>query len=117
MQLNHIDLPVSDLEAAVHYFEKGFGFQRLGAPAPGMAILRGTGGFVLVLNQLDGPVIYPQGFHIGFLQSSDEAVHAVYQHLADSGLPVPAPPARAWGALAFYAQAPGGILIEVSHRV
>jgi catechol 2,3-dioxygenase-like lactoylglutathione lyase family enzyme len=116
MQLNHIDLPVSDLDGAVNYFEKGFGFERLATPVPGMAILRGDGGFVVVLNQTGQPVAYPPGFHIGFLQPSDDAVHAVYQRLADAGLPLPAPPAVSYGVLAFYADAPGGILIEVSHR-
>lgn len=116
MQLNHLDLPVSDLEGSVNYFVKGFGFERLPAPCEGMAILRGDGGFVLVLNQPDGAVVYPPGFHIGFLQSSDEAVHACYQRLSSVGLPVPAPPAISYGALAFYAEAPGGVLIEVSHR-
>jgi catechol-2,3-dioxygenase len=116
MQLNHLDLPVSDLEGAVNYFVKGFGFERLQAPCEGMALLRGDGGFVLVLNQLEGAAVYPSGFHIGFLQPSDEAVHALYRRLADAGLPVPAPPAVSYGALAFYAEAPGGIHIEVSHR-
>jgi hypothetical protein len=88
----------------------------LPAPCPGMAILRGEGGFVVVLNQPEGPVVYPPGFHIGFLQSSDAAVHAVYQRLAEAGLPLPAPPSVSYGALAFYAEAPGGLLIEVSHR-
>ena len=116
MQLNHIDLPVSDLEGAVNYFEKGFGFERLATPVPGMAILRGDGGFVVVLNQADQPVVYPPGFHIGFLQPSDEAVHAAYQRLVEAQLPLLAPPAVMYGVLAFYAEAPGGILIEVSHR-
>jgi catechol-2,3-dioxygenase len=116
MQLNHIDLPVSDLEGAVNYFVKGFGFERLATPVPGMAILRGEGGFVLVLNQSEQPVAYPPGFHIGFLQPSDDAVHTAYQRLAEAQLPLPAAPAVSYGVLAFYAEAPGGILIEVSHR-
>jgi catechol-2,3-dioxygenase len=116
MQLNHIDLPVRDLNDAINYFIQGFGFERLEAPCEGMAILRGDGGFVLVLNQCDGPAVYPAGFHIGFLQPSDDAVHAAYRRLADAGLPVPAPPVISYGVLAFYAEAPGGILIEVSHR-
>ena len=51
MKLNHIDLPVTDLEAAAHYFQHGFGFERLHAPAEGMAILRGEDGFALILQQ------------------------------------------------------------------
>jgi len=115
MQLNHIDLPVSDLDACMDYFSRGFGFEQLAAPCPGMAILRGDDGFVLVLNEVPGVVNYPPGFHIGFLQASDEAVHAAHERLRLAGFSAPAP-AVSYGALAFYAEAPGGILIEISHR-
>ncbi|WP_028104487.1 VOC family protein [Pseudoduganella violaceinigra] len=115
MKLNHIDLPVSDLVAAADYFQRGFGFERIAAPADGMAILRGTDGFALILQQV-AKAEYPDGFHIGFLQPSDEAVHAAYQRLADAGLPLPPAPALSHGCLAFWCHAPGGILIEVSHR-
>lgn len=115
MKLNHIDLPVSDLEAATAYFERGFGFERVPARAQGMAILRGADGFALVLQQA-AQVEYPPGFHIGFLQPSDDAVHAAYRRLADAGLPLPPAPAASYGCLAFWCQAPGGIAVEVSHR-
>jgi len=115
MKLNHIDLPVTDLEAAADYFQRGFGFTRVRAPAEGMAILRAEDGFALILQQAEN-VEYPASFHIGFLQASDEAVHAVYQRLSDAGLPMPPAPAVSYGCLAFWCRAPGGILIEVSHR-
>jgi catechol 2,3-dioxygenase-like lactoylglutathione lyase family enzyme len=115
MKLNHIDLPVTDLEAAADYFQRGFGFTRMRAPAEGMAILRAEDGFALILQQAEN-VEYPAGFHIGFLQASDEAVHAAYQRLSDAGLPMPPAPAVSYGCLAFWCRAPGGILIEVSHR-
>ena len=115
MQLNHIDLPVSELEAAADYFQLGFGFERVPAPAEGMAILRGEGGFALILQQVERAE-YPAGFHIGFLQPSDAAVHAAYQRLADAGLPLPSAPAVSYGCLSFWCRAPGGILVEVSHR-
>ncbi|MGW8393663.1 VOC family protein [Pseudoduganella sp. HUAS MS19] len=115
MKLNHIDLPVTDLEAAADYFQRGFGFERVRAPTQGMAILRGEDGFALILQQA-AHVEYPPGFHIGFLQPSDEAVHAAYQRLSGSGLQLPPAPAVRYGCLAFWCQAPGGVLIEVSHR-
>lgn len=110
-----MDLPVSDLQAAADYFERGFGFERVPAGVEGMAILRGEDGFALILQQAK-QVEYPSGFHIGFLQSSDEAVHAAYRRLADAGLSLPPAPAVSYGCLAFWCQAPGGILVEVSHR-
>lgn len=115
MKLNHIDLPVSDLEGAAAYFQRGFGFERIPARAEGMAILRGEGGFALILQQAER-VEYPPGFHIGFLQPSDAAVQAAYQRLADAGLPLPPVPTVNHGCLAFWCEAPGGILVEVSHR-
>ncbi|WP_374582513.1 VOC family protein [Pseudoduganella sp.] len=115
MKLNHIDLPVTDLEGAAGYFQRGFGFERMPAPAGGMAILRGEDDFALILQQVE-TAEYPKAFHIGFLQPSDAAVHAAYQRLADAGLPLPAAPAVSYGCLGFWCQAPGGILVEVSHR-
>lgn len=115
MKLNHIDLPVTDLTGAADYFQRGFGFERVHAPVESMAILRGEDGFALILQQVE-KAEYPKAFHIGFLQASDDAVHAAYQRLADAGLPLPAAPATSYGCLAFWCHAPGGILIEVSHR-
>lgn len=115
MRLNHMDLPVSDLEATADYFQRGFGFERIPARADGMAILRGEDGFALILQQVERAE-YPPGFHIGFLQPSDDAVHAAYLRLVDAGLPQPPAPAVSYGCLAFWCQAPGGILVEVSHR-
>jgi catechol-2,3-dioxygenase len=115
MRLNHIDLPITDLAAAVHYFVTGFGFTPQPTAHAGMAILRADDGFVLVLQQ-DSEARYPSSFHVGFLQPNDEAVHAVYRRLTEAELPVPAPPANSYGALAFFCMAPGGIRIEVSHR-
>ena len=115
MKLNHIDLPVTDLAAASDYFQRGFGFERIPAGADGMAILRGEDGFALILQQAE-KADYPPSFHIGFLQPSDDAVHAAYQRIADAGLPLPPAPAVSYGCLAFWCQVPGGVLIEVSHR-
>jgi len=115
MKLNHIDLPVTDLEGASDYFARGFGFERCPSAAPGMAILRGVDGFALILQQVE-EVEYPKGFHIGFLQPSDDAVHAAYTHLRNAGLPLPPPPAVNFGCLGFWCKAPGGIMVEVSHR-
>jgi catechol 2,3-dioxygenase-like lactoylglutathione lyase family enzyme len=112
MRLNHLDLPVPDLPAATRYFTQGFGFDLLRDGAD-MAILRGEDGFILVLNRGEGR--YPDGFHIGFLQPSDDAVHAAHARLIDAGIAAPAPEVR-YGCLQFWCAAPGGVTIEVSHR-
>ena len=114
MHLNHIDLPVPDVAAATAFFVDGFGFSLLSAP-PGMAILKGIGGTVLALSHDPAPV-YPKDFHIGFLQPTAQAVTEAYQHLLAAGIHVPEAPAMSYGALLFYCQVPGGIVVEISYR-
>ena len=116
MQLNHLDLCVPDVAATAQFFTDGFGFRLLERRGrDGMAILAGEGGFVLVLTRNAEPV-YPKTFHIGFLQGSAEAVDAAHARLSAAGIEVPPVPSTMHGAYLFYCKAPGGILIEISHR-
>lgn len=114
MQLNHIDLSVPDLDAAVAFFENGFGFKVIKC-FDDMRILAGDGPFMLALTQCAEPR-YPESFHIGFLQASPEAVTETYQRLLASGIAVLAPPASLYGAFIFHALAPGGIRVEIAWR-
>lgn len=116
MHLNHLDLSVPDVAAAAAFFGSGFGFTLIEERGNhGMAILRGRDGFVLVLTRCAEPQ-YPKTFHIGFLLPSEAAVTEIYAHLLGAGIDVPAPPAWMRGALLFYCNVPGGILVEVAHR-
>ena len=115
MQLNHIDLPVPDVAAATAFFVDGFGFTLAEQRGNhGMAILTSPG-MVLVLTR-STEAVYPPSFHIGFLQPSADAVQAAYAHLLASGIAVPEAPKTMRGSLLFYCYAPGGVLVEVSHR-
>ena len=115
MQLNHIDLPVPDVAATADFFVRGFGFTVAETRGNhGMAILTAPG-MVLVLTR-DPDAVYPSLFHIGFLQPSEEAVHAAWAHLQASGVELPEAPKHMRDSLLFYCRAPGGILVEVSHR-
>jgi lactoylglutathione lyase len=114
MQLNHFDLAVPDLEAAVAFFEKGFGFKVVSS-FDDMRILTGDGPFVLALTRCAEPR-YPDSFHIGFLQSSPEAVTDAYQRLLAAGIAVAAPPASKYGAFIFHCQVPGGVPVEIAYR-
>jgi lactoylglutathione lyase len=114
MQLNHFDLSVPDLDAAVAFFEKGFGFRVVNA-FDDMRILVGEGPFVLALTRCAEPQ-YPESFHIGFLQTSPEAVTQAYQRLLAAGIEAQAPPEHQYGAFIFYCQAPGGIKVEIAYR-
>jgi catechol 2,3-dioxygenase-like lactoylglutathione lyase family enzyme len=115
MHLNHLDLAVPDVAAAASFFESAFGFAVLETRGrDGMAILRGAG-FALVLTR-DLEAAYPKTFHIGFLQPDEQAVLDAYARIQTAGFDVPRPPAILRGSLMFYCTAPGGILVEVSHR-
>lgn len=114
MQLNHLDLSVPDLDAAVAFFENGFGFKVVNS-FDDMRILAGDGPFVLALSRCAEPR-YPASFHIGFLQPSPEAVTDTYQRLLAAGIAVQAPPTTRYGAFIFHAQVPGGIQVEVAYR-
>jgi hypothetical protein len=57
-------------------------------------------------------VRYPAGFHIGFIQASEEQVNAINQRLRDDGFDVP-PPTKQHDSWTFYSLAPGNFTIEV----
>ncbi|WP_457356399.1 VOC family protein [Roseateles sp. P5_D6] len=119
MQLNHLDLSVPDVTAATAFFEAAFGFTlRQIKGNDGMAILDGEGGFVLVLTRAKDATepMYPKTFHIGFLLASEQAVMSAHARMLDAGIELAQPPRVMRGSLMFYCHAPGGILVEVSHR-
>jgi catechol 2,3-dioxygenase-like lactoylglutathione lyase family enzyme len=84
----------------------------------GFALLLGTGGFALVLTRrrAEGVQDYPDNFHIGFLVESDAAVHAARARIQAAGVPDLPSVSFQRGATLFYVHAPGGVLVEVSHR-
>lgn len=119
MRLNHLDLQVPDVAATRDFFEAHLGFRCEATKGKdALCILRDETGFVLVLSvhRKDGPTEYPSAFHIGFLLDSEEAVHAQYARMTAAGVHLPNPPEKRRGALLFYFHAPGGVLVEVSHR-
>lgn len=115
MQLNHLDLSVPDLAAAVAFFDNGFGFKLVNSFGDDMRIMVGEGRFVLALTRCAEPQ-YPKAFHIGFLQPSAAAVTDAYQRLLAAGIEVRSPPAQLYGAFLFHCRVPGGVPVEVSYR-
>ena len=114
MQLNHFDLAVPDLAAAVTFFTDGFGFRVVNS-FEGMRILAGDGNFILALTECAEPH-YPESFHIGFLQPSRDAVSQTYARLLEAGIDVQAAPVDAYGAFIFYCRVPGGTQVEIAYR-
>lgn len=112
MKLNHINLTVTDVTAAAAFLEKYFGMRDLGGNK-GFTAMFDDDELVLTLmkSPRGGEVQYPDTFHIGFGQESEERVNEIYQRLKDDGFDVE-PPKRAH-AWTFYVQAPGGFTVEV----
>jgi lactoylglutathione lyase len=115
VKLNHLNLTVSDVPQAHRFLEKYFGLKGYHGTAPreSMSFLSDDHGMLLALFR-GSETRYPAGFHIGFIQDSEEQVNEINQRLRDDGFRVPQP-ARLHGSWTFYFQAPGGFTVEVLH--
>lgn len=110
MKLNHLNLMVTDVAAAVTFLEKYFGLRKQGGDEK-FTVLFDDDGLVLSLMKAGQAIKYPGSFHIGFVQESEKRVDEINQQLKDDGFDVE-PPQR-FHAWTFYVQAPGGFTIEV----
>lgn len=112
MQLNHLNLTVTDVQAASTFLETYFGLRSMGGNA-GMAFLSDENGFVLTLMKAGKTtnVAYPGNFHIGFFVESEAKVDEINHRLQADGYAV-APPER-HHAYTFYVAAPGGFTVEL----
>jgi catechol-2,3-dioxygenase len=115
MNLNHLNLTVTDVLESQRFLEKYFGM-RSGGGNKNIAFLRDEAGMVLTLTSAklggEDEVRYPATFHIGFIQESAERVNEMNKRLKDDGFDVPEP-SRQHGSWTFYFRAPGGFTIEV----
>jgi lactoylglutathione lyase len=115
MQLNHLNLTVTDVREAQQFLAKYFGMEDAGGNA-NMALLRDGHGMMLTLTSMkvgrETEVKYPATFHIGFGQESEEQVNSLYARLVADGVEPPAP-SKQHGSWGFYFKAPGGFVIEV----
>jgi catechol 2,3-dioxygenase-like lactoylglutathione lyase family enzyme len=115
LKLNHLNLTVSDVPSTFSFFEKYFGLKGFSLPPnEKMGFMSDDNGMVLALMRPagGGPVDYPPGFHVGFVQDSPERVSEINDRLRADGYQVPKP-ARIHGSWTFYFQSPGGFTIEV----
>jgi lactoylglutathione lyase len=110
MKLNHVNLTVTDVNAAREFLEKYFDLKTKNTRADSFALLLDDEGLVLTLMK-DNQVSYPKTFHVGFIQPSEDTVNKIYQRLIDDEFDVK-PPQRAHG-WTFYVKAPGGFTVEV----
>lgn len=118
MKLNHLNLTVSNVRDAHHFLEKYFGLKGFNGmePRDGMSFMSDDSGMLLALFRADNGSApkYPPGFHIGFIQETEEKVNQINQRLRNDGYDVPQP-ARLHGSWTFYFGAPGGFVVEVLH--
>lgn len=116
MKLNHLNLTVSNVPEAHRFLEKYFGLRGYEGmePREAMSFMSDDGGMLLALfrGAKDSETKYPAGFHIGFIQDSEEQVNQINQRLREDGYQVPKP-ARLHNSWTFYFQAPGGFTVEV----
>ena len=119
MKLNHINLTSVDVPGDRAMFETYFGLNCLALRGQGLAVLQDEDGMVLVLNDFKrkrGDFAYPDDsdvHHIGFLQTSREAVDTIHARLVADGWEAPAP-REYHGAWTFYFKSKGGYFIEVA---
>jgi lactoylglutathione lyase len=110
MKLNHINLTVTDVNAAREFLETYFGLQTKNTQGDYFAVMTDEDGMLLALMK-GTQVNYPKSFHIGFSQESKERVNEINQRLKDDGFDVKPPKmAHRW---TFYVKAPGGFTVEV----
>lgn len=82
IQLNHINLPVTNVATAVSFFERHFDFRPVEIKGDdALAVMSGAGNFILVLMKAKAAQPYPKAFHIGFLQPDAASVDQVYEQL------------------------------------
>ncbi|WNC16446.1 VOC family protein [Brevibacillus brevis] len=110
MKLNHLNLTVTDVNAAREFLEKYFELQTRHTRGNSFAVLSDKDGLVLTLMK-GTEAEYPKTFHIGFIQESEEQVNAINRRMKEDGFDV-GEPQRAHG-WTFYVKAPGGFTVEV----
>ena len=118
MRMNHINLAVSDVPATRAFLETYFGLRCVAAPGPDtIVVLTDESDCIITLSNFkkSDAVVYPNAFHIGFMQPSREAVDAIHDRLARDGIEV-GPCKTFHGAWTFYLKAPGGLTIEIGHQ-
>ena len=114
MQMNHLNIPVTDVAAASSFLTTHFGMTEVVPPSRKFAMLGDGGGMVLVLSNFDNATQsqLPSAFHVGFMMDSRDEVDAVHQRLTAAGF-VCDPPRLMHFSWTFYITAPGGYTLEV----
>lgn len=114
MNLNHLNLGVTEIPATVALFETYFGLRRADFDPANekMAFLNDDRGMLLTLFRVKDAA-YPKIFHIGFTQERVEQVLEIHAKLKAANFD-PEEPREEHGRFTFYFKAPGGFVVEVN---
>ncbi len=115
MNLNHLDLQVSDIHAARAFFEEYFGLRCGYSRRDEIALLEDESGFSLGVSNLgNNPApVYPPDFHIGFVLKEAAQVVATYERLKRAGVAMKYELREGGPNLYFTCLGPDGIPVEV----
>ena len=88
MRLRHLDLQVSDVDAARKFFETYFGLQCTYQREKQIAFFADESGFEFAISNLfnSPPPKYPTDFHMGFILEHANQVREVYERLQKGGV-------------------------------
>jgi predicted enzyme related to lactoylglutathione lyase len=118
MNLNHINLVVSNVAAAIIFFETYFNFKCTDIKGDNIvAILKGADDFTLVImTSKEGNGTYPDAFHIGFMLDNTNAVTETFEKLKNGGIAVGQEPRKIRDSFGFYFNF-DNIMIEVGYYI
>lgn len=115
MILNHLDLPVTNIQKTKAFFETYFSFKCIFERADGLTVLLDKIGFALTLS-LSEHEIYPNGFHLGFMLRTEKELLDNYEKFLNSDVKIVRKLGILGEALTFQILAPENILVELSWR-
>jgi len=115
MRLNHLDLQVSDVDAAREFFERFFGLRCRYQRQKQIAIFESETGFEFAVSNLfnSPPPEYPRDFHLGFVLERSSDLREVCDRLKGDGVHMKLDLGVQGPALVFQCLGPDNIPVEV----
>ena len=114
MEINHVNLPVDDVEGAQGFMTTYFGLEGR-TTNDRIAVLADDRGFVLTLMNAGEGAGARSPSHLGFYLDDREAVEDLHRRFRADGFD-PMEPQVQHGRYGFYVEAPGGLTVEVGAR-
>lgn len=114
MTLNHVHLGCIHFEECKTFYQSFFGFRVESQLGRGV-FMRNASGFLLVLDPVKEPHLFPEWFHLGFCQEKESRVYELHEQFRHAGAKIVRELVAEEGEYAaFYVEDPDGVRIEVS---